>query len=396
MRWAFLRSRNYLASMKTKALLSVLLLLQIVSSSVYATAVPSKRSLFPDSLSEFSASNQHVHLEKNVGRDSVKQVVPKTFNAAVSQYIDALTKRKEQVGKMLGLSNYYFPVYEKVFKEFGLPEELKFLSVVESALNPHAVSRVGATGPWQFMFGTAKAYGLTMNKDVDERKDPVQASKAAAAYLKDAFAQFDDWLLAIASYNCGKGAVAKAIIKAGGKADFWAISPYLPAETRNYVPKFIATAYIMSNYQNYGISPLSPGFNTLTDVFDVVKPVSLAAVARATGIDLQELILLNPSYKKLMVQGSPAAPKSVVIPTQNQPDYAALYQVLNGTAVGVGVAAPQASTSTKVIYYTVKRGDNLSSIAKKYAGLSASQLKSWNKLQSNALKVGMRLKIVQQ
>ena len=343
-----------------------------------------------------NTSNQHVHLEKNVGRDSVKQVVPKTFNAAVSQYIETLTKRKEQVGKMLGLSNYYFPVYEKVFKEFGLPEELKFLSVVESALNPHAVSRVGATGPWQFMFGTAKAYGLTINTDVDERKDPVQASKAAAAYLKDAFAQFDDWLLAIASYNCGKGAVSRAIAKAGGNADFWAISPYLPAETRNYVPKFIATAYIMSNYQNYGISPLSPGFNTLTDVFDVVKPVSLAAVARATGIDLQELILLNPSYKKLMVKGSLAAPKSVVIPTQNQPDYAALYQVLNGTAVGVGVVAPQASTSTKVIYYTVKRGDNLSSIAKKYAGLSASQLKSWNKLQSNTLKVGMRLKIVQQ
>ena len=384
---------QFLASMKTKALLSVLLLLQIVLQSVHATAVPSNSSLLLDSISEFSASNQQ---EKNVSRDSVKQVVPKTFNLAVTQYIEALTKRKEQVGKMLGLSNYYFPVYEKVFKEFGLPEELKFLSVVESALNPNAVSRVGATGPWQFMFGTAKAYGLTINTDVDERKDPVQASKAAAAYLKDAFAQFDDWLLAIASYNCGKGAVSRAIAKAGGKADFWAISPYLPAETRNYVPKFIATAYIMSNYQNYGISPLSPGFNTLTDVFDVVKPVSLAAVARATGIDLQELILLNPSYKKLMVKGSLSAPKSVVIPTQNQPDYAALYQVLNGTAVGVGVVAPQASTSTKVIYYTVKRGDNLSSIAKKYAGLSASQLKSWNKLQSNTLKVGMRLKIVQQ
>lgn len=383
--------------MKTKALLSVLLLLQIVSPSVHATALPSKTNLFPDSLSEFSASNHQVHVEKNVGRDSVKQVVPKTFNAAVSQYIETLTKRKEQVGKMLGLSNYYFPVYEKVFKEFGLPEELKFLSVVESALNPHAVSRVGATGPWQFMFGTAKAYGLTINKDVDERKDPVQASKAAAAYLKDAFAQFDDWLLAIASYNCGRGAVARAIAKAGGKADFWSISPYLPAETRNYVPKFIATAYIMSNYQNYGISPLSPGFNTLTDVFDVVKPVSLSAVARATGIDLQELILLNPSYKKLMVNGSIAAPKSVVIPTQNHPDYAALYQVLNGTAVGVGVAAPQPSVpTTKLTYYTVKRGDNLSSIAKKYAGISASQLKSWNKLQSTALKVGMRLKIVQQ
>ena len=383
--------------MKTKALLSVCLLLQVLLQSVPAAAVPSKPSLLPGSQSEFSVTNHHLVLlgEKNVGRDSVKQVFPKTFNLAVTQYIEALTKRKEQVGKMLGLSNYYFPVYEKVFKEFGLPEELKFLSVVESALNPNAVSRVGATGPWQFMFGTAKAYGLTINTDVDERKDPVQASKAAAAYLKDAFAQFDDWLLAIASYNCGKGAVSRAIAKADSKADFWTISPYLPAETRNYVPKFIATAYIMSNYQNYGISPLSPGFNTLTDVFDVVKPVSLAAVARATGIDLQELILLNPSYKKLMVKGSPTAPKSVVIPTQNQPDYAALYQVLNGMSVSLGVAAPQPNTIPKVIYYTVKPGDNLSSIAKKYVGLSISQLKSWNKLYSSALKVGMRLKIFQ-
>jgi membrane-bound lytic murein transglycosylase D len=130
-------------------------------------------------------------------------------------------------------------------------------------------------------------------------------------------------------------------------------------------------------------------------VFDVVKPVSLAAVARATGIDLQELILLNPSYKKLMVKGSPTAPKSVVIPTQNQPDYAALYQVLNGMSVSLGVAAPQPNTIPKVIYYTVKPGDNLSGIAKKYVGLSASQLKSWNKLHSSILKVGMRLKIFQ-
>lgn len=326
--------------------------------------------------------------------DSLKRVVPATFNASVQQYIETLTKSKTQVGKMLGLSNYYFPVYEKIFKEFGLPEELKFLSVVESALNPQAVSRVGATGPWQFMFGTAKAYGLTINKEVDERKDPVRASKAAAAYLKDAFAQFDDWLLAIASYNCGKGAVARAIVKAGGKADFWAISPYLPAETRNYVPKFIATAYIMSNYTNYGIVPLSPGFNTLTDVFDVVKPVSLAAVAKATGIDLKELILLNPSYKKLIVKGSPNSPMPLVIPAQHQPDYAALYHVLNAgpQANNANSNALATKPSTQLSYYVVKKGDNLSDIAKKYQ-VSIDQLKRWNTLSSSILKVGMRLKI---
>lgn len=367
---------------------------QLLLLSVGASAMPlfsGVPAVYTDSVSAIAPLH-----EATLSADSVKKVVPNTFNASVQQYIESLTKSKTQVGKMLGLSNYYFPVYEKVFRELGLPEELKFLSVVESALNPQAVSRVGATGPWQFMFGTAKAYGLTINKEVDERKDPVRASKAAAAYLKDAFAQFDDWLLAIASYNCGRGAVARAIVKAGGKADFWAISPYLPAETRNYVPKFIATAYIMSNYTNYGIVPLSPGFNTLTDVFDVVKPVSLAAIAKATGIDLKELILLNPSYKKLIVKGSPTSPMPLVIPAQRQPDYAALYQVLNA---GSQTTSPKAgaATTTKLpaepSYYVVKKGDNLSSIAKKY-GITTDQLKRWNKLSKTLVTVGMRLKIV--
>ena len=328
--------------------------------------------------------------------DSIKQAIANTRNASVQGFIDGMLKRKEQVGKLLGLSSYYFPVYEKILRDYGLPEELKFLSVIESALNPHAVSRVGATGPWQFMAPTAKAYGLQINKDVDERKDPVQASKAAAAYLKDSFDQFGDWLLAIASYNCGKGAVARAIAKAGGKADFWAISQFLPAETRNYVPKFLATAYIMNNYRQFDISPLAPNFNTLTDIIDVVKPVSLAAVARATGIDLQQLILLNPSYKKLIVNGSESAPKPLVIPTNANPDYFALYQVLNGSYTNPVMASTKTSHKAKPaqpLYHIVKKGENLSLIAQKYSGTTVTQLKAWNRLASSNLKPGMRLKV---
>ncbi len=343
--------------------------------------------------------NTRVKSSDKYRSDSIKQAIATTRNAPVQSFIDVLLKRKEQVGKLLGLSNYYFPVYERVLKEFGLPEELKFLSVIESALNPHAVSRVGATGPWQFMAPTAKAYGLKINQEVDERKDPVQASKAAAAYLRDAFDQYGDWLLAIASYNCGRGAVSRAIAKAGGKADFWEISRFLPAETRNYVPKFLATAYIMGNYRQFDINPLAPAFNTLTDVIDVIKPVSLAAVARATGIDLHQLILLNPSYKKLIINGSAEAPKPLVIPTNSNPDYFALYQVLNGNTSN-NFVAPQKnnsqSSTSKTIYHIVKRGDNLSSIAKKFKGVTVNQIKTWNKLRSTQLQVGKRLIIHQE
>ncbi|MFM6976665.1 MAG: transglycosylase SLT domain-containing protein [Sphingobacteriaceae bacterium] len=329
-------------------------------------------------------------------RDTIPKAINLTQTAPVQRFIDLLVQRKQQIGKLLGLSDYYFPVYEKVLSEFGLPEELKFLSVIESALNPHAVSRSGATGPWQFMAPTAKAYGLAMNKEVDERKDPLKASRAAAAYLKDAFAEFDDWLLAIASYNCGRGAVSRAIARAGGQADFWKISPFLPAETRNYVPKFIATAYIMSNYKQYDINPLAPSFNTFTDVYDIIKPISLAAVARATGIDLQQLLTLNPSYKNLIIKGSVEVPKPLVLPVAAQPDYAALYKVLNSASVDeatVSSATTSKSNLKKTVYHVVKKGESLSLIAKKFTGVTAEEIKRWNGLRSSGLKPGMRLKI---
>src|SRR5579863_1603358 len=181
--------------------------------------------------------------------DSIQKDVPLDYNESVQEQIETyLSSGRDDISREIGLSKYYFPIYEKAFRDAGIPDEIKYLSIVESQLNPNAVSRVGAAGPWQFMSTTARLYGLQMDSYIDERRDPVQSSIAAAAYLKDAYQQFGDWLLAIASYNCGKSEVLAAIDKAG-VSDFWAIRQYLPAQTRDYVPSYIAITYVMNYYK---------------------------------------------------------------------------------------------------------------------------------------------------
>src|SRR6202007_2143582 len=172
----------------------------------------------------------------------------------VQAEIDNYLSQKSDVGRELGLAKYYFPIYEKAFREAGIPDEIKYLSIVESQLNPVATSRAGATGLWQFLGSTARIYGLKMDNYVDERRDPIQSSYAAAAYLKDAYQEFGDWLLAIASYNCGKSNVIRAIEKAGAN-DFWSIRQYLPVETRGYVPAYIAITYVMNYYKQHNLIP---------------------------------------------------------------------------------------------------------------------------------------------
>src|SRR6201991_1073029 len=184
--------------------------------------------------------------------DSISKDIPLEYNEYVQTYIDLYMQNRDEMGQVVGLSKYYFPIYEKAFRDAGIPEEIKFLSIVESKLDPNAVSRVGATGPWQFMYTTGKLYGLNIDSYIDERRDPIQATYAAAAYLKDAYQEFGDWLLAIASYNCGKSSVERAIAKAGAM-DFWTIRQYLPAETRNYVPAYIAISYVMNYADKHNI-----------------------------------------------------------------------------------------------------------------------------------------------
>lgn len=335
--------------------------------------------------------------------DSLQNSVPLDYNEHVQGYIDIYLNRKEQIGKMLGLSKYYFPIFEKVLMEAGLPNELKFLTVIESTLNPHAVSRSGAVGPWQFMYPTAKGYGLVMDSFVDERKDPVKASYAAAHYFVDAYKRIGDWLLTIAAFNCGTGAVTRAIEKSGGVADFWRVRSFLPKETQNYVPAFIATVYAMSYYQNYGIEIRSPDFNIFTDVIQVNRNISLNSVARAANLDLKELLILNPSYKKLIVNGSVQYPKSLVIPQVANSAYADLYNVLNGLAGNdrdILVSAAEESVSsqssqkrpeTRYMKYIVKGGDTLSGIAEKFNGMTVSKIKALNGLTKSAINPGMNL-----
>ncbi len=327
--------------------------------------------------------------------DSIQKQIPLNYNEYVQSYIDIYTapRRKEVMSKIIGLSKYYFPIYEKAFREAGIPEEIKYLSVVESALNPNAVSRVGATGPWQFMFATARLYGLKMDNYVDERKDPVQASYATARYLKDAYNDFGDWLLAIASYNCGKGNVVRAMQRSGGN-DFWSIRNYLPAETRGYVPAYIAIAYVMTYFKKHQIVPEECSFSTKNDTVMVDKFVSLKNLSAALEIDPAEMAILNPSFKKHIVNGTPDKPKRLLIPKTVYADFAKVYAALNNNedATPVFAALNDQHETVRNYYHRIRRGESLTGIADHF-GVEVQDLKVWNHLHSAAIVPGQKLLI---
>lgn len=330
--------------------------------------------------------------------DSIQKQIPLNYNEYVQSYIDIYTapRRKNSMSKIIGLAKYYFPIYEKAFREAGMPEELKFLSVVESALDPNAVSRVGATGPWQFMYATARLYGLKMDNYVDERKDPIQASYATARYLKDAYNDFGDWLLAIASYNCGKGNVIRAMQRSGGN-DFWSIRNYLPAETRGYVPAFIAVAYVMNYFKKHQIIPEECNFSTKTDSVLVNKFVSLGSLSKALDVELSEMAILNPSYKKRIVNGTAEKPKRIIIPKTAYADFGNIYAALNDSDTAnppeptfASLRNDQPQPEKRACYHRVKKGENLSEIADQY-GVEVQDLKVWNHLHSRAVVPGQKL-----
>lgn len=336
--------------------------------------------------------------------DSIQKMVPLSYNEFVQNYIDIYAGRKDMMGKMLGLSGYYFPIFEKALKSYNIPEEIKYLPIIESSMNPHAVSRVGATGLWQFMFATAKDYGLNMDNFVDERKDPIQASYAAAAYFRDAYEELGDWLLAIAAYNCGMGNVNRAIAKADSR-DFWEIRRFLPMETRNYVPAFIAAVYVMNYSGNHQIKVQKSPFLKNTDTIQVNRFVSLPSLAEALNIDVEELWGLNPSYKKKIVNGTENSPKRVILPKVNLASFSRVYQLLNEEDLEVDKHIVLASNDgrikrkpktvagkSSVTYHKVSAGQNLSTIANKYH-VEVQDLKVWNNLKGSAIVPGQRLKI---
>ena len=258
-----------------------------------------------------------VNVGPEVYKDRLRRLpttIEMPYNDVVQEYIDAYTGRlSRSVSFMLGAQNFYIPIFEEALEAEGLPLELKYLPVIESALEPTATSRVGAAGLWQFMIPTARRFDLTINSLVDERRDPIESSWAAARYLKELFNKYNDWTLAIAAYNCGPTNIAKAIKRAGGVADYWTIYPYLPRETRGYVPAFIAANYVMNYYCDHNIPAMKTRVPIETDTVVVTRNINLAQIAGACKIDLEALTAMNPQYRTGTVPGY-SAPCAIRMP----------------------------------------------------------------------------------
>lgn len=325
------------------------------------------------------------------------------YNQIVRSYIDMYSgRRRNQVGYMLAEGEYYFPIFEHMLDKYGLPLELKYLPVIESALKPTAVSPMGATGLWQFMLGTGKMYDLEINSLVDERRDPLKASDAAVRYLKDLYSIYGDWNLVIAAYNCGPGNVNKAIRRSNGQTDYWAIYPYLPRETRGYVPAFIAATYIMSYYKEHNICPMEFSYPPSMDTIAVNKTIHFQQISDVLGISMEDIRSLNPQYKKDIVPGDYkeyiiSLPSVKIADFITKQDSILAYRTEELLAHRKTVDMDlQTSTSnvvsTSKVIHKVRKGESLNTIAKRY-DVTASQIKKWNKLRTNRLTAGTRLTI---
>lgn len=326
-----------------------------------------------------------------------------TYNDIVKSYIQVYTvKKRDKLEVMLGLKEYYFPIFEQILDSYQLPEELKYLAVIESALNPRAVSRVGATGMWQFMYGTGKMYNLKVNTYVDERRDPIAATHAAARFLKDLYRIYDDWILVIAAYNCGPGNVNKAIRRSGGKKNYWDIYYYLPRETRGYVPAFIAATYAINYYKDHNLTPKFIDVPQVSDTIMINQNVHLQQIASVLNIPLQQLKDYNPQYKLDIIPGQwgssplrlPANYTTRFIEFEDsiynyKDDSFSLAQLRLSNPSQKSYATLPSGDGHRIVY-VVRSGDNLGSIAAKYR-VSVSSIREWNNIRKNMIRTGQRL-----
>jgi peptidoglycan lytic transglycosylase D len=337
----------------------------------------------------------------------IPTVINLSYNKIVRSFIELYAnKRRERVRIMLTLSDYYFPMFEEVFEEYHIPQELKYLSIIESALNPRAVSRAGATGMWQFMYSTGKHYNLQVNSLVDERRDPYKSTYAAAAFLSDLYKIYNDWILAIAAYNCGPGNVNKAIKRSGGKRNYWDIYYYLPKETRGYVPAYIAAMYIMNFPEEHKLSAVPVDFEMHTDTMLIREKLHLKQVSEVLGIPLNQLRDLNPQYRVDIIPGDskeyilriPAVQAMRFIEFQDSifeykdsVFFNSANMIVNPTANNYSAPVMPSDKYTRLIY-EIKPNDNLGYISMWY-NVRISDIRYWNNIRSNTIRAGQKLSI---
>ena len=329
-------------------------------------------------------------------------IVRMPYNNMVRTCIDRYIKKgRSQVSYMLGISELYFPIIEEEIDRIGVPHELKFLPIIESALNPKATSRMSAKGLWQFMFTTGKLYGLKANNYIDERFDVAKATTAALLYLKDLYDMFQNWELAIAAYNCGPGNVKKAIKRSGGSTDFWKIYPWLPRETRGYLPGFIAASYIMTYYEDHGICPMEPELPIATDTIHINKNLHFGQIVEICGTDIEEIRALNPQYLKDIIPGENETyilrltNNTITKFVENEDTIYKHNTDKYFPEVNIDKMLKEAKENNgagNLIRHKIKNGETLGAIALKYR-VTVKQIMKWNDMRNSNIRAGKYLKI---
>ena len=375
--------------------------------------------IYDDLTKDIQTINKDITIDEELPTDLLKerlQVMNQKspfeieYNQGLENIIKSFLKnRKKSFSRLMALSEYYFPIFEDAFAKQNVPLEIKYLAVVESALNPKAVSKMGATGIWQFMYGTGKQYDLKIDSYIDERSDPLKSTLAASEYMTKMYNVFGDWELVLASYNSGPGNVTKAIRRSGGKTKYWDIRNYLPKETQGYVPAFLATMYLFEFHKEHGINPQRAVVkNFETDTIRIKEKMTFKQIADLLDMPQAQIQLLNPSYKLNVVpfykdeQHFLRLPKDKIATFVSNEEKIYAYVKHDSNIVRIPSRLAQKITpKTKSIksaeplnleYYTVQKGDNLSSIAQKY-DITVSDIKEWNKLKSNSLALGKLLKV---
>lgn len=378
-------------------------------SAWYSKRAPVINDFVPDTLASADPVIAGVPDEVFIDRlQAMMSPIPMVYNDQVRKFIELyVVRRRDLVQRMLSLKEYYFPIFESVLEEHGMPQELKYMSVIESALNPNALSRVGASGLWQFMLYTGKRYGLEVTSYVDERRDPVKASEAAAVFLQDLYDMYGDWHLAIAAYNCGPGNVNRAIARSGGQKDFWKIYYNLPRETRGYVPAFIAAAYAMTYASEHHIYAGETGVPPTSDTVMVYQPLHFNQVASVIGVPTETIRQLNPQYKHDVVPAQDGKTYSLALPVDATFSFAAYEDSIYARdrktyfpdnriakiseSKGYAYAGRTPDGKVKLIY-TVKKGDVPGGIARKF-GVRVADLNYWNNIRRNMIRDGQKLVI---